>query len=178
LTDISFYEPEYGQLMRWFLVQIKPNGQERARKNLSRQGFSLFCPLEPSTCKRRGRFGKLWRELFPGYLFVGLDPATSPWRKINCTYGVSRLVAFGEAGPKPLPEGLIAGLRGRCNADGHLMPPETLHPGDKVRIIAGAFANFATTVERITPDQRIWVLLDLLGRRTPIALSREHLQPA
>ncbi|NOX41783.1 MAG: transcriptional activator RfaH [Alphaproteobacteria bacterium] len=163
--------------MRWFPVQLRPNGLERARCNLLRQGFSLFCPMEPKMLKRKGGLGLFWRELFPGYLFVGFDPATAPWSKINNTFGVARLIVFGKTRPQAVPEALIDGLIERCDAEGHLLPPKRLSAGDKVRIVSGPFFDFAATIERVTPDQRIWVLLDLMGRKTPIALERKHLQP-
>jgi len=178
LTHIDFYQPKDRCALRWFLVQLKPKGLQRARCNLARQDFSLFCPMEPVTKISRGRFGSFWRELFPGYLFVGFDPATAPWRMINSTFGVARLVTFGKAAPTPLPADLIEGLQSRCDADGHLLPPKILKAGDRVQIVQGPFSDLTAKIERITPDQRVWVLLDVLGRQTPISLDRDHLQPA
>jgi len=160
----------------WYLAQLRPNGLAMALRNLARQGFALFCPMHAATAKRRGHYRQTWKPLFPGYLFVGFEPASAPWRAINSTYGVSRLVNFGARAPRPVPEGLITGLRMRCDEDGHLLPPETLSPGDSVRILSGPFADFVTTVDHIAPDQRVWVLLDLLGRPTPVTLARDALQ--
>jgi len=176
LTDPYFFSANDPGLLRWFLVQVKPNGSQRAQCNLSRQKVPFFCPLEPATRKVRGRFQEVWRALFPGYLFVRFNPATAPWRKINNTWGVARLVAFGDDGPKPIPDCLIAGLLARCDSSGHLLPPEMLKPGDNVRIINGPFAEFTTTIQQVSPDQRIWVLLDLMGRETTVEIGRENLQ--
>jgi len=176
LKDLTCDFSDAGLQIPWYLVQLRPNGLGIALRNLARQGFDLFCPMHPSMTKRRGQFHKSWRPLFPGYLFVGFDQARAPWRAINSTYGVSRLVNFGTEAPRPVPEGLITGLRMRCDADGRLLPPETLEKGDSVRILSGPFAEFVTTVERVTPDQRIWVLLDLLGRPTRVMLARDVVQ--
>ncbi len=162
----------------WFLVQLKPNGLATARRNLERQGFPLFCPMQPATRKRGARFVQTWQPLFPGYLFVAFRPDSAPWRAINSTYGVARLVRFGTDAPAPVPQGLIQGLWMRCDEEGRLLPPDVLAPGDEVRILSGPFADFVTTVERISPDQRVWVLLDLLGRPTRVAVSRESVQKA
>jgi len=48
--------------------------------------------------------------------------------------------------------------------------------GDAVKISGGPFAEFIATVETISPDQRVWVLLDLMGRTTRLAVQPEALQ--
>jgi len=176
--DVDFFVSGDNPMTRWFLVQLKPNGLQRAQQNLARQDFSMFCPMEAVTRKYRSRMKTFWRELFPGYLFVGFDPVKAPWRMINSTYGVARLVTFGEAAPKALPVSLMDDLLSRCDAEGHLLPPRTLKPGDQVRVVQGPFFDLTAKIERITPDRRIWILLDLLGRQTPIALMQDHLQLA
>lgn len=63
-----------------------------------------------------------------------------------------------------------------CDECGKLLPPPILKPGDLVKLSGGTFAEFAATVEDITPDQRVWVLLDLLGRTTRVAVHPDALQ--
>jgi len=108
-------------------------------------------------------------------LFVAFNPVKGGWRAINSTYGVSRLVSFGEK-PQPVPLDLISQLMLRCDAGGNLLPPRILNPGDPVRLTSGPFAEFAATVEKISPDQRVWVLLDLMGRTARVAVQAETLQ--
>jgi transcriptional antiterminator RfaH len=40
----------------WFLAQLKPNCAKIADKNLARQGFKTFLPLEEETRQRNGKF--------------------------------------------------------------------------------------------------------------------------
>ena len=64
----------------------------------------------------------------------------------------------------------------RCDEGGKLLPPRILMTGDAVKISGGPFANFVATVEEIGPDQRVWVLLDLMGQTTRVAVQPEALQ--
>ena len=83
------------QNKRWYLAQCKPNATHVAVRNLDNQGFVSFLPLQEGT-KRKGKgFQNQIRPLFPGYLFVQLDVNDGPWRKINNTRGVARLVRLG-----------------------------------------------------------------------------------
>jgi len=75
-----------------------------------------------------------------------------------------------------VPLGLISRLMLRCVAGGNLLPPRVLTPRDAVRLTGRPFAEFVATVEKITPDQRVWVLLDLMGRTTRMAVQAEALQ--
>ena len=50
--------------------------------------------------------------------------------------------------------------------------------GDKVQILEGPFANFIATVEEYESDQRIWVLMDLMGRKTKMQTPSNALQPS
>jgi transcriptional antiterminator RfaH len=162
----------------WYLAQVRPNQFHIADHNLIRQGFSVFCPTQVETRCRRGRFVSETRLLFPGYLFVSFNPASSAWRTINSTYGVSKLVTFGGQVPAPVPQDLVAGLMARCDQAGHLLPPQALKPGDKAHVVSGPFAQFVATVESLAPQQRVWVLLEILGSRTRVWLDVGQLRTA
>jgi len=159
----------------WFLAQVRPNCHKMAERNLQRQDFQTFLPMHEETKRRAGRFIATLRPLFTGYMFVAFDTENGGWRAINNTYGVTRLVSFGED-PQPVPLDLISRLMLRRDDGGRLLPPRILKPGDAVRISGGPFAEFAATVEKISPDQRVWVLLDLMGRTTRVAVQAEALQ--
>lgn len=149
----------------WFVAQLKPNARRIAQRNLERQHFVTFHPEELGTRRRNGRFAAARVPLFPGYLFVAFNAARGGWRAINSTPGITRLVSFGQS-PAPVPAELIEGLRRRCSADGLLAEAPLPRPGDDVRLTSGPFADFIARVERVTPERRIWVLLDLMGRAT------------
>jgi len=75
-----------------------------------------------------------------------------------------------------VPLDLVSRLMLRCDEGGKLLPPPTLQPGDAVMLSGGPFAEFIATVETISPDQRVWVLLDLMGRTARVAVSLEAVQ--
>lgn len=161
----------------WFLIQFKPNAHSMAARNLNRQGFETFLPMQEITKRKASRFVNQLRPLFPGYMFVCFDIATAPWHNINSTMGVSRLVRF-DASPNPLPPALMAGLMLRCDHNGKLLSPMQLKHGDDVEVMTGPFANFIATIESIDAEQRVWVLLDILGQKTRMQVDPKHLQPA
>ena len=159
----------------WFLLQFKPNSHRLAERNLMRQGFKIFLPMQEVTKRKSTRFLNDLRPLFPGYMFVAFDPKSAPWRKINGTIGVSKLVSF-DGQPKPVPIDLVSGLMQRCDTTGNLLPAKKLATGDQVELLTGPFSNFIATVETIDIEQRIWVLMECMGQRTRMHVKADQLQ--
>ena len=159
----------------WFILQFKSNSHHLAAKNLNRQGFETFLPLHETTSRRLSRFINTSKPLFPGYMFIRFDRAESEWHKINNTYGVSHLITFNSI-LKSIPTIFVDHLMKRYDLSGKLLPIQKLKKGDQVTVLTGPFANFIATVETYETDQRIWILIDLMGRKTKTQASVEDLQ--
>ena len=158
----------------WFILQFKSNSHNIAAKNLSRQGFEIFLPLHDTTSRRTSRFINTSKPLFPGYMFIKFDRAESVWHKINNTYGVSRLITFNSI-LKSIPTIFVDHLMKRYDLSGKLIPIQKLKKGDHVTVLKGPFANFIATVEKYEADQRISILMDLMGRKTKIKTPSDNL---
>ena len=159
----------------WYLVQVKPNGYRLAERNLLRQGFACFQPMARATERRGAHFRPVSRPLFPGYLFVAFDPARAPWRKINSTAGVARLLSLGNV-PQEVPRGLVAELRARLDAEGHVNLADNVEVGDRVEIQSGPFAGLLGEVARLAPEARAHLLVDLMGRQTQVTAQLAELR--
>lgn len=155
---------------QWFIAQLKPNCSQIAVRNLTRQGIATFLPTEEVTVRKSQKFTIERRPFFPGYAFVALDTDAGPWRSVNATYGVSRILCFGHK-PAPVPDRLIAELRHRCDPRSQTLAPHDLVVGDSVRVAAGPFVDFVGRILEVEPDRRIWVLLELLGGGTRVCLE-------
>ena len=159
----------------WFILQFKPNSHHQAVKNLTRQGFETFLPLHDTTSRKLSRFINTSKPLFPGYMFIRFDKAESEWYKINNTYGVSRLITFNSI-LKSIPTIFVDSLMKRYDLSGKLLPIKKLKKGDQVTVLSGPFANFIATVEKYEADHRIWILMDLMGRKTKIQTASDVLK--
>lgn len=154
----------------WFVAQFKPNSHSIAERNLVRQGFRTFLPLQEKTQGVRGKFVTRLHPLFPGYLFVAFDIAKGGWRAVNSTYGITRLVSLGKE-PTAVPLDLVSQLMLRCDSEGKLLPPKLFASGGKVVLSTGPFADYVATIETIAPDRRIWTLMEIMGRQTRVAVA-------
>lgn len=159
----------------WVLARFKPNSHSIAERNLARQGFRTFLPTQEESKRARDKFITQMRPLFPGYPFVALDLLQGGWRAVNSTYGITRLVSLGKE-PTPVALDLVSQLMLRCDREGKLLPPKLLKPGDEVMLAKGPFTDFVAAIERIEPDRRVYVLMELKGSKRRMAVSAEHLR--
>ena len=159
----------------WFLLQFKPNSHRVALRNLHRQGFETFLPMQDVTQRKPTKLIQQLKPLFPGYMFVAFERESAPWHQIKSTIGVSRLVSF-DGQPKALPLDLVSSLMRRCDSNGELLLLKQLNTGENVELISGPFTTFVATVEHIDENQRVFILMDFMGRQTRLHVSHDQLQ--
>jgi transcription elongation factor/antiterminator RfaH len=162
---------------RWYVAQTQPRAESRAIIHLERQGYHVFCPRYRKTVRHARKATSVLAPLFPNYLFLHLDVTQGPWRAVNGTRGVARLITQGES-PQPVPQGIVEDLLARTRDDGAMDWTPIFRIGQTVRIADGPFANFVGKLERLDAAGRVRVLLDLLGRSVSVALPREALTAA
>ena len=160
----------------WVAAQLKPNALAKAQRNLDRQGFIHFCPMQRETVRGATQFRQQIVQLFPGYCFVKMNPASGDVRKLNATHGISRLVSFAAGRISTIPTPLIVALQSRCDANDYLMEPTSLAVGDEVRILSGAFAEFVGIVETIGKSERLRILFDFMGQKSYVDIPQQNLE--
>ena len=160
----------------WYVAFTKPGGERLAETNLLRQGFEAYLPR--IAVRRKGRQKTLATvPFFPCYVFVRLDLKNAPWRAVNSTYGINRLVSFGDR-PAPIADAVIDEIRGREQEDGlvSLSDLQTFAPGETVSIADGAFEDRTGLFQCRTDKDRVRVLLNLLGRDLTVSIPVEAIR--
>lgn len=153
---------------RWAVVNTQPHRETVAVENLDRQGFTVYCPWVRRSVSHARRLQMVLRPLFPGYVFVLVDPERQRWRPILSTIGVRTLVHFGDR-PAQLEAGFIAALRER-EENGVIARPlpvrrrQPLEVGEAVRLVSGPFAGLVATILSLDERERLTVLMDVLRR--------------
>ena len=164
-------------MKKWYLVQTQPSNETSAAFNLVRQGYQIYLPQYVRARRHARRLDKVKRPLFPSYMFVKIDVMLQPWRRINSTIGVSRLVCFGEK-PIAVPLEIIDAIKTREDhrglvSLGHLIKYKT---GDSVKVIEGALSELTGIFETARDDERVSVLLKLLGREVSVTLPMASIE--
>jgi transcriptional antiterminator RfaH len=163
----------------WFAVHTHAHGEQRALINLERQGFESWLPLYHRTRRHAGKVERVLRPLFPRYLFVSIDLEAQRWRAILSTYGVAGLVGLSD-GPVPVPDSVIDSLRARAGEDGHYVLDgiSRLKTGDPVRVEAGPMRDLEGVFQAASDDERVIILLNMMGRGVRVTVSADHIERA
>ena len=156
----------------WYLVYCKARQEDVAARGLEEQGYAVYLPKLRQRRRLRGRLAEVTRALFPRYLFVAPGRPGQSIAPVDSTPGVQKLVRFG-ALYLPVGEEVVNALKGREDLETgchHLGGPE-LRPGARVRIDTGPFAGFEGIFEARAGQDRVVILLDLLGQRARMVVA-------
>jgi transcription elongation factor/antiterminator RfaH len=162
---------------RWYVVHTQPHAEMRVIENLLRQQFCPFCPLVAKTVRHARKVTQTQTPLFPNYLFVSLDVSRDRWRSVNGTFGVVRLLTYGDV-PIPVPKGVVEAIEARLNAEGSVDWSVSFAYGQAVRICDGPFADLVGHVEHLDGAGRVRILLDLMGRAVTVITRTDVLAPS
>ena len=165
-----------GEELAWYCAKTKPKHDHIAAANLRKNlGLDVFSPrLRSEQTTVRGVIKNVTEPVFPGYVFVrcAIEKHLDPVRH---TTGLSGFVSFGGRIPA-VPADVLEDLRTCFGAEEVLNLQKDPSPGDGVTLAGGAFQGMQAVVLRSWPARRrVQVLLEILGRPTPLEVDRSLL---
>jgi transcriptional antiterminator RfaH len=165
-------------MRRWYLIRTKPASEVLAQEHLRRQGYDVYLPLLLESFRRGSEAHERIVALFPRYLFLQLNEGQQALGPVRSSVGVSEIVRFGES-HATVPDHVIRDLRARADAATglHRIVRPAFESGAAVTVTLGPFASIAGVFEREAGEDRVVILLRLLGRDTPIRIPATHVLP-
>ena len=168
---------ELSQDERWFVVQALARREPVAKMRLEAQGYKIFLPQMIKTVRHARKMRQARVAVFPGYLFVALNPLKDRWRSINGTIGVARMITANE-GPAPVPRGIVESLTLYLDNQGICRFDRDLKEGQQVRIISGPFAHLIGQIATLDGKGRARVLLKIMSTEIVTILDQSSLELA
>jgi transcriptional antiterminator RfaH len=162
---------------RWYVAQTLARAESRADMQLRAQHFETFLPRVSRTTRHARKLRTTLVPAFPGYVFVRLDLARDRWRSVNGTIGVAKLIMAQER-PAPVPYGVVETLINYADSAGVAHFERDLAVGQLVRIKDGPLAEVVGKLLRLDANDRVRVLLDIMGGRIETRLDRSSLEAA
>ena len=150
----------------WMAARTHGRREVYAAYNVRAQHYEAYVPIVLS------QFGP--EPLFPCYIFVRTD---GPFRFLFSTYGMVGPVMQGPV-PGRVPDSYVCGLKEMENSQGLINLPmlNGFAMGDPVTIQDGPFAGRSGLYRGQTPDQRVSVLLTILGRSVKATVDTASLR--
>lgn len=166
-------------MKRWYVARTHPQGEAKAVSNLLRQGFLAYLPRYLKRRRHARRVDMVAAPLFPRYLFINFDVTAARWRAISSTIGIDRLIC-AEDTPMPVPDGVIEDIKAREGEDGYVPVGcgAGFARGEPVQILSGALSDHVGLFDCPSDEQRVFVLLNLLGRQVRVRVPLDTVAAA
>jgi transcriptional antiterminator NusG len=173
--------------MQWYVLRVASNKEQQVRDALERKVMAeglddvigrIVVPMEQIKRIRSGRQKIHRRKLYPGYVFMEMQPKEdgripeNAWFVIKETTGVGDFVGT-EGVPTAMRDTDVAKMLSEVEK-----PDDTpsikvdFNKGDLVKIREGAFENFEGSVDSIDSERGIVrVIVTIFGRSTPLDIE-------
>jgi transcriptional antiterminator RfaH len=162
----------------WYAVFCKPRCEALAEANLGNQGYRVYLPRLGTQTRRDGKWVDTVEPLFPRYLFMAPGNDRQSLAPVRSTLGVSNLVRFGGQ-PASIPGAVVESLRAQLDQDTGACPRRGLFtPGAPVEFRAGPFKGLEGVFNVEAGDDRVFVLLEFMGKINKVKVCRDWLVPA
>ncbi len=161
-------------MKQWYVVHTHFKNEALALTNLRRQGFDVYLPQYLKSRRHARRSELVSAPLFPRYLFVYLDIEAVRWRAIKYTIGVQHIICNGER-PAPVPDGVVEDIKAHENDAGKVVLGRIcpFKKNQLVKINTGALSDHSGLFDCASDDQRVFILLELMGRMVRVRVPME-----
>jgi transcriptional antiterminator RfaH len=159
-------------MMHWYAMYTKPHKERQVKGLLRQQGIETYLPTVRRKYRRRGRPDQV--VFFPCYLFARVDFDATPRSDIAWMPGIRRIVGVGDQ-PAIVPDEIVEMVRRRLKGTDEV-DPDGPRQGDRVRITSGPLKDLEAVFDQpLSAADRVRILLDVMGRMTPVDIDRSEI---
>ncbi len=154
----------------WFAIQTRARSEKKVSAQLETKGVRVFLPVISQVHRWSDRRQLVHLPLFPGYVFVRIDPKSELRLSVLTTMGVYSFVGAGGAG-LPIPDKQIDDVRTIVTNP----VPFTLYPflrvGQRVRVKGGCLDGIEGTLISRDSEHRLVVSVELVRRSVAVRID-------
>ena len=165
---------------KWYVVHTYSGYENKVKTDLEKTVknreledffFEIIVPMEEQIEIKDGKRKTNLKKVFPGYVLIKMIVTEATWYIVRNTRGVTGFVGSG-TDPIPLTDEEIRSMGfdlAQISIDYNV--------NDSVKVIDGAFKDCSGTVQEINKEKRkVWVLISMFGRETPVELDFSQVQ--
>lgn len=157
---------------RWYVAHTRPRCEKKVFDYCVRERISVTLPCYPSAHKYRGKTVVFQKPLFPGYVFLQVEPRLSAALRQN-DHVANLLSVHDQATLEQQLAEIILALE--SGVEVRLAP--TLGEGTRVRIKTGPLRGVEGWVERRHGVDTVLLRLDFISQAAAVRLGADVLEP-
>jgi transcription antitermination factor NusG len=160
----------------WFAVQTRSRSEKKVASQFEVKGIETFLPLMREVHAWSDRRKLVLQPLFPGYVFVHVNPTPQLRPPILTTMGVCGFVGARGAG-LPIPEKQILDIRTVVTNPVSFAHHPYLRIGQRVRVHGGCLNGIEGTLVSRNTERTLVVSIELLRRSVAVQINGFDLEP-
>jgi transcription antitermination factor NusG len=161
----------------WYAVHVRAKHEKRIAAELQEKGIKAFLPSASQVHRWSDRRMVIQVPLFPCYVFVHMDLASTPRLTVLRTGGVFRFVGFKQ-GPTPIPDIQIEAVQSALASQLPVSACGFIKVGEKVRIRGGALEGVEGVLMGYNGARRLIISIDLIQQSLAVAVEGYDIEPA
>lgn len=172
------YASNSESMFNWFALYVKSRHEFVTERELRKKGVETYLPKVMRTRCWKDRRKSIEFPLFPGYVFVHVDPGQYGLHYILKTPGAVKLVSSVPGRPCSIPESEIDSIKIllQSGRDYDIYP--SLSEGMRVRIVQGPLKGAEGILLKKNGHPLFIVGIELLGRSVGVQVCADDLEAA
>ena len=158
--------------LHWFVAHTKPRREKKLVEHCQRQGIAATLPCYSSAHKYRGKTVVFQKPLFPGYVFLQLEPGQKDSVRQN-DHVANLLEVFDQQTFQQQLHDILLALEAKVGV--RLAP--AIGEGMRVRIKAGPLQGIEGWVEQRYGMTTVLLRLDFINQAAAVKIDADSLEP-
>ncbi len=154
----------------WYAIQTRARSEKKVTGQLESKGVEAFLPVISQVHRWSDRRQLVHLPLFPGYVFVRINPKSDMRMSVLTTMGVYCFVGAGGAG-LPIPDKQIDDVRTVVTNPVSFAPYPFLRVGQRVRVKGGCLNGIEGTLISRDSEHRLVVSVELVRRSLAVRID-------
>lgn len=167
-----------GDTFNWYALYVKSRHEFFTYSELVQKGMDVFLPSIKKLRQWQDRKKLIEFPLFPGYLFVRVQPQPSEFLKVLKTKGVVTIVSSSPGNPSPVSTQEIHSLRLFIESGKDLDIYPHLKEGERVSIKRGLLRGAEGILMKKAEQYIFLVNIKLLGKSVGVKVYADDLEAA
>ncbi len=159
----------------WYAVTTRSRQEKAAASMLEALGIQPFLPMTAELHQWSDRKQVVHLPLFPGYLFVHINPSLEAALRVRKVPAIVDFVG-NHSGPLPIPDRQIEDVRTVLARKVPCSPHSFLQAGDRVRVVRGALAGIEGRFVRNGSKGQLIISIEMIQRSLALTVLWEDLE--
>lgn len=175
VMEMNGHEAATATDLQWFAVSVRSRHEFTARDELVKKGITTFLPSVEKLRQWQDR-KKVLFPVFPGYLFVQIEPRAEDFLQVVKARGTVTFVSLVPGHPTPVAQQEIEALKKVIGSGQSFDVYPGYRIGTRVKVRRGPLQGAEGMLAKKESAQLFFINVEILGRSVGLRISADDLE--